>query len=442
MECSTKKFIYRNLPLRFCVILMLFSFLVVSVSAVDANGNEFFSPLDYGTIIDSSDSSNIIYRTSTPTDWILTNVRNDIDPDHEWSYPIGDYMGQSVDFWYSGTSINMLMKPWTGDNIGAGVSGTHVLNGHIVDLTYFPDNTVFSGGFDVTIFSGGDVGYKAECWFILHFVDSEGLVVHSYYRRIEPEIVTYTQNTVTYRYDPSINLGNLDLPDTVAGMIPVYTVKHLSVNDNYQIIVDYSAPCFEFEMDALEMEAHNNSQLQYTIKAVQELQKQMDDISRVEQEQNEKLDDIISGGSAGEDLMAGSDKLEDAGSDLGDDLGSIQDFEDQYMGQLDDNMDEVIAGADLTWIYPALSFVQRYLNKIVAAIPSKYLIVFTLPMFFGLFMYIVGHPVRAPRPDTSGDEVTRETFTETHILTGKNAGTVRSTRTVTTSREIGRVHNE
>ena len=159
-------------------------------------------------------------------------------------------------------------------------------------------------------------------------------------------------------------------------------------------------------------------------------------------EQNKTLDDIYTGGSAGDDLIAGGDRIEDAGAGLGDDIGAIQDFEEEYMGQLDDNIDEVLQAADLTWLYPALGFVQRYLNKIVAAIPSKYLIVFTLPMFFGLFMYIVGHPIRAPRPDTSGDEVTREIFTQTHILTGKGAGSVRSTRTVTTSREIGRVHNE
>lgn len=302
-------------------VCVFVSCMAVPVLAVDANGNEFFSPLDYGTIIDSFDSSNIIYRTSTPTDWILTNARNDIDPEHEWMYPIGDYMGQSVEFWYSGTAINLLMKPWTGSNIGAGVSGTHVQNGHIVDLTYFPDNTTFSGGFDVTIFSGGDVGYKAECWFILHFVDSDGLVVHSYYRRIEPEIVNHTNNTVTYRYDPSINLGNLDLPDTVAGMIPVYTLKHLYVNDNYQIIVDYDAPSFEFAMNALEMEAHNNSQLQYTIKAVQELQEQMDkqeemfeNLQNGTPEQNEIVD------SAVDDMNQAGDKL----GELGDSMSSIE----------------------------------------------------------------------------------------------------------------------
>lgn len=177
--------------------------------------------------------------------------------------------------------------------------------------------------------------------------------------------------------------------------------------------------------------------------------KTLDEVLQQQQQTNDKLDDangklddLISGGSGADDLIEGGNKIEGAGSGLGEDIGKIEDFENQYMGQLEDNLGDVIAGADLTWLYPPLMFVQRYINKIVAAIPSKYLIVFTLPMLFGLFMYIVGHPVRAPRPDTSGDQVTRETFTETTILSGPNAGRVSSTRTVTTSQEIGRIHNE
>lgn len=155
----------------------------------------------------------------------------------------------------------------------------------------------------------------------------------------------------------------------------------------------------------------------------------------------EKLDEIISGGEAGEDLIAGGDRLENAGAGLGDDIGAIQDFENVYMGQLEDNLDDIIAGADISMLSASLSFVQIYLDKIVDGVPIQYIVVFTLPFLIGLFMYIVGHPVRAPRPDTSGDTVTRETFTETTILTGKHAGETRSTRTVTTSQEIGRTHN-
>ncbi len=158
-------------------------------------------------------------------------------------------------------------------------------------------------------------------------------------------------------------------------------------------------------------------------------------------ENGQKLDDLLTGGDAGDDLISGGDKLEDAGEGLGDDIGQIGDFEDQYFGQLEDNLDEVIAGADLSLLVSPLLFIQVYLNKIVAGTPSKYLVVFTLPVLFGIFMYIVGHPIRAPRPDTSGDVVTRETFTTTTVLDGPRAGSTTSSRTVTTSQEIGRIHS-
>lgn len=152
--------------------------------------------------------------------------------------------------------------------------------------------------------------------------------------------------------------------------------------------------------------------------------------------------DIFTGGDAGDDLISGSDDLENAGSGLQEDLDQIQDFEDQYMADFDNNMDEIAAAVDLTTLTAPLNFVWGYTNKAVAAVPSQYLVVFTLPALIGIFLFIIGHPVRAPRPDTSGDQVTRETFTETTILTGKHAGETRSTRTVTTTQEIGRVRNE
>lgn len=214
-----------------------------------------------------------------------------------------------------------------GDNLAPGRVGSQVKDGHFVDFTFFPKNTLFSGGFDVTVFSGGDVGYKAECWFILHFVDSNGVVVYSYYRRFDYEIVNHTHNTVTYRYDQSINLANLDVPDNAVGMLPIYTLKHLNVNDNYEIIVDYNAPCFEFEMNALEMEAHNNSQLQYTIKAVQDLQRQMD-------EQEQQFDNFVNGSvdSQNPNDSESFDDLKGVEDNL---MGNVQNYLDNGIGFFD-----------------------------------------------------------------------------------------------------------
>lgn len=156
----------------------------------------------------------------------------------------------------------------------------------------------------------------------------------------------------------------------------------------------------------------------------------------------EKLDQVISGGSAGEDLNVKDDQMSEAGDNINEGLGDIQDFEDQYMGQLEDNLPDIIAAADFSLLAIPLTWVQYWLNRIVGSIPSTYLIVFTLPMLFGLVMFILGHPIRAPRPDTSGDIVTRETFTTSTVLAGPKAGRSTTVRTVTQSREIGRVHGE
>lgn len=192
-----------------------------------------------------------------------------------------------------------------------------------------------------------------------------------------------------------------------------------------------------------------NFEMQFSISSMYRLQQQtgrtnklLEEVSQKLEEQGQTLDEILSGGSAGDDLIAGNDKLEDAGNGLGDDIGQIQDFENQYFGQLEDSMGDIVGAGDLTFLVAPLSFCQGYLNKIVAGIPSKYMVIFTLPVLFGIFFYVVQHPIKAPRPDTSGDQVTRETFTTTTVLSGKHAGQSTTTRTVTTSQEIGRVHRE
>lgn len=124
----------------------------------------------------------------------------------------------------------------------------------------------------------------------------------------------------------------------------------------------------------------------------------------------QKLDDILSGGAAGDDLIAGGDRIENAGSGLVDDIGQIQDFENQYFGELDAGWGEVISGSSISMLVAPLSFIHTYVNKIVAGVPSAYLVVFTLPMLLGIFMYIVGHPIRVRRPDPCGDQESKAAF--------------------------------
>ena len=303
-----------------------------------------------------------------------------------------------------------------------------------ISLADIPSGTILTIDADVQLMHGFlDVTTVSEKGFF-YFYDSD-----------MDRVGTYSVDVVsTGFFKWSIELPSYDV--SYKSFCPGISYDGFVPNEDTTISVSINSVTLEFSISSLlrlqQTTGKTNAILSEVEKQLAENGLTLEEVLQQQEQTNDKLDDLISGGSGADDLIAGGDKIENAGSGLGEDIGKIEDFEDQYMGQLEDNLGDVIAGADLTWLYPPLMFVQRYLNKIVAAIPSKYLIVFTLPMLFGLFMYIVGHPVRAPRPDTSGDQVTRETFTETTILKGPNAGRVSATRTVTTSQEIGRVHNE
>lgn len=118
--------------------------------------------------------------------------------------------------------------------------------------------------------------------------------------------------------------------------------------------------------------------------------------------------DAITGGDNADDLQQGADQIGEAGSSLGSNIGSIHDFEDQYFGQLDSNMGTIVSAGNISGIVAPLAFVQRYTNMIVAGIPSNFMVIFTLPILLGIFMFMVNHRIKVPHPDRSGDNVTHE----------------------------------
>ena len=412
------------------VVVFLGSLFAMPVSAADANNNEFFDFDEYAEYYPHDDGS-VGVVVDFPEDWFRTLI---YEKNYDGKNFIKTMKGFYIPIDFSVDGATLLIRPLGSNLFSGGAVGQQVKNAHFIDLRYIPKKTTISFDFFVSMWY--EYGYaedaeEFDAYQVLYFVDENGKVVKRSNKYVKPEVITDAGN-LAFSYYSDVDLSVFEIPDNAVGLIPVFLLYD-TLEENYQInYIQFDQPQFSFSMTDLESDLVQNQRLQNLKTAVQSALA----------EQDKKLDNILTGGEAGQDLAAGGDRLESAGSDMGDDLGQIQDFEDQYMGQLDDNMDDVIKGAELTWIYPALAFVQRYLNKIVAGIPSKYLIVFTLPMFFGLFMYIVGHPVRAPRPDTSGDQVTRETFTTTEILTGKGAGNIRTTRTTTTSREIGRVRDE
>ena len=92
------------------------------------------------------------------------------------------------------------------------------------------------------------------------------------------------------------------------------------------------------------------------------------------------------------DLFGSDDSgaLDDLGSNsdsISQSVGQIQEFEESQQAVLDNNLTQIQTTVDFTNFAAALSFVQSYINMTVIGI-SDYVIVFTLPMFLGLFFFL------------------------------------------------------
>lgn len=81
------------------------------------------------------------------------------------------------------------------------------------------------------------------------------------------------------------------------------------------------------------------------------------------------------------------DELDQSSESISQGASDIQDFEQSQQDVLDNNFDEIQDSVNFTSFANALVFVQKYTNMTVDGI-SGYVIVFTLPMFLGLFFFL------------------------------------------------------
>lgn len=288
--------------------------------------------------------------------------------------------------------------------------------GNILDLTDFPEGTYAT--FDIDI-AYGNFYYGTSNLFQYALNDA----FFNYYATYDPPGFT--------KYDAHFNLNckiNLNGDSEMKYGAYAVSLEEFNLGD-YTLTVNSIR--VTFSVDGL------LSWYEQTGKTNKLLEEVIDKIG----DTNDRLDDIISGGTAGEDLINKGDQIENAGSGLGGSIADITDFENKYFGDIDSGLDNVLAAFDVTSLSAPLFFIKDYIDRIMVRIPMQYALVFTLPFALGIFMYIVQHPIRAPSPDKSGDIVTRETFTTTTVLSGKNAGRSTTTKTVTTSHEIGRESN-
>lgn len=404
-----------------CILIMLFS-----VSAADPNGNTFVDLYDYSSYSFSDNNTVVHVNSKFPTDWIQTLVYEDsFSGNHYIETLYGDEV--KLNYWVVGT--HLLMRPLGGNVHTGDAVGSYIKNANILDISVIPDQSSFSSTLIVRVSSDDIIDTSAlfDGYQVFYFVDENGQILKRINKYMQPTNISTSGTYYEFVFSVFADFESLGVPDGAVGLLPIYTLADKSSDVDYKVeSVRYQPYEFSFAMSDLEYQVSQNNAMREKLNSIQDA---MD-------EQNNKMDEIISGGSAGDELGSAGDDMLGAVGDLNDSVADLEEFEDQYMDQFDDNIDDVIAGADISFLYVPLAFVQRYLNKIIAGVPREYLVVLTLPLFLGIFMYAVGHPVRVPRPDRSSDQVTRETFTTTQILAGPRSGQVRSTRTVTTSRVI------
>lgn len=99
-------------------------------------------------------------------------------------------------------------------------------------------------------------------------------------------------------------------------------------------------------------------------------------------------------------------EVTDSQDEVSDGLGQLEDFEQSSFDQIDNGI-SVMQGditSGVSTFLPALSFIQKYTNHIGDAI-SDYIIVFILPIFIGIFLFVCN---RAPNVTRLGDRFNKE----------------------------------
>ena len=403
MKCKIKQYVFRLAPLILVSCMFVFA-LSPSASAAPIN----YRDLDYSVVVDGD---NDIVTVSLPVD--LSKI---IVADEDWNVVHEIY----------------------GSRISCGISddyhaGIEFLSGYGLSISNIPSGTEMSFLFDISSTSVQITG--GSLYVDLNFRDSSGTSVSS--SRVSlgnkplgsvsanfviPSVPSAIAVFPAVWWTPVSAYNEVD--DDGWTHLPVLNLRIVSVTLTMSISSLYR----------LQEETGRSNELLEEVKdQLAEQGKTMQDVLDQQEQTNEKLDDIISGGAAGDDLIDAGDKIEDAGSGMGDSLDGMQDYEDQYTGEIDNYMADILAGADINLLSLPLDFAVRYINKIVEGIPRAYMVVFTLPMVLGILFFFAQHVVRAPRPDPTGDIVTRETFTTTEILEGRGKGRSTTTRTTTTS---------
>jgi len=285
-----------------------------SVSAVDANSNEFVDFNDYAEYEFAEDNSSVTVEVNFPSEWNNTYI------------DFGDTgLGGG---WYTGNTIyldgvagswsKMRMYPISGNmDINIDV-GSQVSNSHILDLRYLPDNATLTYEFSAGISNDyTDISDQVFARYFL-FVDSSGYIFARNRYYFYPESTGYGD----YYWSETVNVS--DFPDEAVGLIPHFLMRNI---DSHFDSVKIELSSFEFviPMTGLEFQASQNEQMKATI----------DNIESALEAQDKKLDELP--GQIGDEMQNVMDNEKEQANDEG------NKFVDQILSALPDPSQGVLS---------------------------------------------------------------------------------------------------
>ena len=284
------------------VFVLLTSLMAFTVSAADANNNEFFDFDEYAEYFPHDDGT-IGVNVNIPEDWFRTLIyEKNYDGKNFKKIMKGFYI--PIDFSVIGATLTI--RPLGGNLFSGGAVGQQVKSAHFIDLRYVPQKTKIHFSFFVSMWYESGWAEDAEefdACQALYFVDENGKVVKRLNKYFKPEVISDGAN-LSFAYGSSVDLSIMEIPDNAVGLIPVFLLYD-TLEENYQInYIQFDQPQFSFSMTDLESDLVLNQRLQNLKTAVQSALA----------EQSEKLDGL-------------NNKVDQLPDQIGDQMQNVMDTE-------------------------------------------------------------------------------------------------------------------
>ncbi len=312
------------------VFVLIFSLMAFSVSAADANGNDWLDLDDYAEYSFSDDKTIVNIDCVFPTSWIETYL---YDGSFSGSSLIESYKGSPVIVDELVDDMHLFIRPNAGDVTTGPDIGTQLKNAHIIDLTVLPTKTSFVTSFYITVDVDVARADNFEGYQRLFFVDGEGKIVKKYNLFYYPKEIGYSDGKYVFAYEITTDLSNISLPESVVGFIPCYQLWETYDNNlSYQIdSITYEPFSFFYSLSDLEYEVQQNNALKSTL----------EDVQSALADQDKKLDELP--GQIGDQMQNVMDTEKEQANEEG------NKFVDQILDKLPDPSQGILdALGDLT----------------------------------------------------------------------------------------------